>query len=196
MALRELSARLQLKFKEYVETWSGLLSECYARGLDKSITDDLDLDEDRLVKYSMELASVVLVIGMRLWMSCKIQADAKEKVRSAVTDAFYREIYSDSSSEEFLSGCRDFFNERYKTFAGLCPNLGGKDKEKQRVELVGMARYICAQVSAKPEEQNIGVFEKLGLVLINTMLLSSRLSGNSSLDIQFPLSKPKFIVQK
>jgi hypothetical protein len=194
--LRELSARLQLKFKEYVETWNGLLSECYARGLDKSITDDLELNEDGLVRYSMELASVVLVIGMRLWMGCKIQADAKEKVRAAVVDAFYREIYGDSSSEEFLSGCRDFFNERYKTFTGLCPNLGGKDKEKQRVELVGMARYICAQVSAKPEEQNIRVFEKLGLVLINTMLLSSRLSGNSSLDIQFPLSKPKFIVQK
>jgi hypothetical protein len=195
VALRELSAKLQLKFREYVETWSALLSECYSRGLDSSITDDLGLDEDGLVKYSMELASVILVIGMRLWMGGKIQAEVKEKVRTAVVDAFYREIYSDGS-EEFLSGCRDFFNERYKTFAGLCPNLDGKNKEKQRVELVGMARYICAQVSEKPEERNVGVFEKLGLVLINTMLLSFRLRDNSSLDIQFPLSKPKFIVQK
>jgi hypothetical protein len=195
VALRELSAKLQLKFREYVETWSGLLSECYSRGLDNSITGDLGLDEDGLVKYSMELASVIMVIGMRLWTSCKIQTEVKEKVRTAVTDAFYREIYNESS-EEFLSGCRDFFNGRYETFAGLCPNLDGKNKEKQRVELVGMARYICAQVSAKPEEQNVKVLEKLGLVLINTMLLSSRLRDNSSLDIQFPLSKPKFIVQK
>jgi hypothetical protein len=195
VALRELSAKLQLKFREYVETWSGLLSECYSRGLDGSITGDLDLDEDGLVKYSMELASVTLVIGMRIWTGCKIQAEVKEKVRAAVVDAFYREIYS-GGSEEFLSGCKDFFNERYKTFTGLCPNLDGKNKEKQRVELVGMARYICAQVSTQPEERNVGVFEKLGLALTNTALLGSRLSRNSSLDIQFPLSKPKFIVQK
>ena len=195
MALQELSAKLQLKFGEYTETWSGLLSECYSRGLDNSITGDLGLDEAGLVKYSMELASVILVIGMRLWMGCKIQAEVKEKVRTAVVDAFYREIYSDSS-EEFLSGCGEFFNERYKIFAGFCPHLEGKNREKQRVELIGMARYICAQVSEKPEERNVGVFEKLALVLTNTMLLSSRLSRNSSLDIQFPLSKPKFIVQK
>ncbi|MDR2143261.1 MAG: hypothetical protein LBP29_02710 [Treponema sp.] len=192
MALREPSAKLQLKFGEYVETWSGLLSECYSRGLDTSVTGDLELDEDGLVRYSMELAAVVLVIGMRFWMGCKVQADVKEKVRVAVVDAFYREIYG----EESLSEYREFFDGRYKTFAGLCPNLNGKNSEKQRVELVGMARYICAQVSAKPEEQNVGVFEKLGLVLTNTLLLASRLSRNSSLDIQFPLSKPKFIVQK
>jgi hypothetical protein len=194
VALQELSAKLQLKFNEYIETWSSLLSECYSRGLDKSVIKDLELDEEDLVKYSMELASVILVIGIRLWMSCKIQAEVKEKVRLAVVDAFYGEIYSGSG--DFLSECRDFFNDRYKTFVDLCPNLAGKNKEKQRMELVGLARYICAQVSSKPEDRNIAVFEKLGLVLINTMLLSSRLSRNSSLDIQFPFSKPKFIVQK
>ncbi|MDR1507682.1 MAG: hypothetical protein LBI67_11330 [Treponema sp.] len=194
MALQELSAKLQLKFGEYIETWSGLLSECYSRGLDKSVTGDLDMDEEALVKYSMELASVILVIGMRLWMGCKVQAEVKEKVRLAVVDAFYREIYG--SNGEFLAGCADFFSEKYKTFAELCPHLNGKDREKQRMELVGMARYICAQVSAKPEERNVGVFERLGVVLDNTAIISARLSRNTSLDIQFPLAKPKFIVQK
>jgi hypothetical protein len=196
LVLKEISARLQLKFDEYIETWSGLLTECYSRGLDKPITDALELDDEGLVKYSMELASVILVIGMRLWTKSRISSDIKEKVREAVVDSFYREIYSDKTGTDFLSGCMDFFTEGYKTFSELCPNLGGKDKEKQRIELVGLARYICAQVSKKPEEKNMGVFEKIGLVLISTMVSSEKLTRNSSLDIQFPFAKPKFIVQQ
>ena len=191
-----MNTKLRMKFNEYVETWSSLLQDCYSRGLGESIIDLLKPDDDGFVKYSMELALVTLFVGLRIWMKSKISQDVKEMVRDAVADSFYREIFNSKNDAEFITGCRNFFNERYNTLSELCPNLGGKSEEKQRSELIGMARYICAQVSDKPEEQNTPVFEKLGLVLIDTVHLSQLLTLNSSLDIQFPIGKPKFIVQK
>ena len=191
-----MNTKLQMKFNEYVDTWSGLLTECYSRGLDKTIINELQLSDEAFIKYSMELALVTLVVGIRIWMKSKISSDIKEMVREAVVDSFYREIFNNKDDAAFIANCKDFFNERYKAFFELCPNLGGKDKEKQRLELVGLARYVCSQVSDKTEEQNAAVFEKLGIVLINIMLFSERLTHNSSLDIQIPLGKPKFIVQK
>lgn len=195
MAFREMNAKLQLKFNEFVETWAGLLKECYTRGLDQSIVDDLALSDEDFVKYSMELALAVLVTGMRMWMRSRIGADIKEKVRLAAVDSFYQDIFN-RNDETFLKDCKTVFTERYKALAGLCPNLEGKNREKQRVELVGLARYICAQVSDRPEEEHTALFEKLGLVFIETALLSDKLTRNSSLDIQLPLGNPKFIVQK
>ena len=191
-----MNPKLTLKFNEYTETWSGALKECYFQGLEKSIVDELELDDEAFVKYSMELAMVTLVIAIRMWMKSKISADIKEMVRDAVADSFYREIFNNRNDNEFIASCKDFFKERYKFFFELCPNIDGKNREKQRLELVGMARYVCAQVSSKSEEQNAVLFEKLGLVFIKIQTLSEILTKNSSLDIQMPLGKPKFIVQK
>jgi len=156
----------------------------------------LELNEEAFMKYSMELAMITLVIGMRMWMKSKISADIKDMVREAVADSFYREVFSAKNDNAFISTCKDFFNEHYHSFYELCPHIDGKNKEKQQRELIGMARYLCAQVSNKTEEQNTAVFEKLTLVFIHILTLSEILTRNSSLDIQFPIGKPKFIVQK
>jgi hypothetical protein len=196
MVLQEMNLKLQLKYEEYVETWSSLLQEYFSRGLDRQITGALELNDEKFIQYSMELASVILFTGMRYWMTSKISADIKEKVRGDVVDAFYAEIYRDKAGTDFLSICVEFFNERYKTFLDLCPDITGKNREKQRAELIGLTRYICARVSGKPEEQNLKVFEQLGLIFVSLASASEKLTRNSSLDIQFPLGKPKFIVQK
>jgi uncharacterized protein YuzE len=190
-----MNAKLTLKFNEYTETWTGALKECYLQGLEKSIVDELELNDENFIKYSMELAMATLVIGMRIWMKSKITADVKEMVREAVLESFYREIFN-NNEDDFIANCKKFFKERYTFFYELCPNMDGKEKKKQRLEMIGMARYICAQVSDKNEEQNTALFEKLGIVFIRILTLSQILTKNSSLDIQFPLGKPKFIVQK
>lgn len=193
-----MNAKLTLKFSEYVETWSGVLKACYSRGLDKSIVEQLELTDETFIKYSMELAMVMLVISMRIWFKSKtISLDVKEMVRDAVLDSFYREIFNNKNDESFIAACKSFFKERNNTFYELCPHMDKKNSEKQKMELIGLARYLCAQVSNKGEANNIALFEKLGLIFIDTLMLSERLTRNSSLDIQFRVSgKPKFIVQQ
>lgn len=191
-----MNTKLTLKFNEYVETWAGALKECYFKGLEKSIIDELELDDESFVKYSMELAMVTLVIAMKIWMKGKISADIKEKVRAELVDVFYREIFNNKSDDSFIASCKAFFKERYDFFYEICPNIGGKNREKQQMELVGMARYVCAQVSSRSEEENTTLFEKLGLVFIQILGISETLTKNSSLDIQITMGKPRFIVQK
>ena len=191
-----MNTKLTLKFNEYAETWSTALKECYFKGLNKSIIDELELNDEAFVKYSMELAMLTLVIGIRIWMKSKISVDVKEMVREAVVDSFYRDIFNNKDGDEFIASCKGFFKERYDSFFELCPNMDGKDKEKKHLEMVGMARYIFSQVSNKNETKNTALLEKLGIVFINVLSLSEILTKNTSLDIQFPLGKPRFIVQK
>jgi len=196
MAFKEISPKLQLNFDEYVETWCSLLTEYYAQGLDSAITDDvLELDEQRLAGYGLELATVVLIIGMQIWGGRKGMPDeAKKKVHSAVVASYYEGLYG-KDAPEFQKECVGFFNRKNDIFGELCRNLGGTDEKARQMELIGLARYLVAQVSDKSERQNQKAIELIGLLLINAGRACARLAKNTSQSVQVA-GKPRFIVQK
>jgi len=196
MAFKEISPKLQLNLKEYTETWISVLTEYHGRGLDEKITDDLfGKDNEGLVMYSLELSTVLLVIAIRNWSASKRFSDAiKKKVADIVVSDFYLRLPG-NNSEELQNEYLRFYRTKYNVFDELCPGLGGRNAEKQQMELVGMARYLVAQVSDRAETDNQRVIEEVGAVLIKAAAAFSMLAQNSSPNPQM-IGKPRFIVQK
>ena len=198
MAFKEINPKLQLNFNEYIETWNTVLSEYHGRGLSEKITEKLfGMDNDRLILYSLELGTVLLVIAMRHWNSSKrFNDDSKKKVADAVAESFYLGLPGDDI-KELLDEYLQFYRTKYNIFYELCPNLGERNaKTKQiQMELVGLARYLVAQVSDRVETDNQQLIEEVGAVLIKAAAAFSMLAKNSSPNPQM-IGKLKFIVQK
>jgi len=196
MAFKEVSPKLQLSFEEYTETWLSVLNEYYAQALGDKITSELvGKDNDSLVAYSLEMGTVLLIIAMRHWQSSKRFTEAvRQKVTDKIVSAFYSGLPGNDSQElqdEYLR----FFRVKSNIFLDLCPGLGGRNAEKQKMELVGMSRYLVAQVSNRPEKDNQRIIEQVGMILMKAAAAFSMLAANSSPNPQM-IGKPRFIVQK
>ncbi len=196
MAFKEFSPKLQLSFDEYVETWRSLVMEYYMRGLEPSIADkELKLSEEGMIRYSMDLAAVVLIIAIRI---CKFRLRVSEDIRKRTSDAITKKFFMDLHSRataELLGECLSFYSSKYDIFKELCSNLSNPDAKKRQPELIGLARYLVAQVSALPEHENVRAIEQLGSLFIDASATCVRLAENSAVDNQM-FGKLKFIVQK
>ena len=196
MVFKELNPKLQLSFDEYVETWNTLVMEYYYRGLSDQITDKaLHLSDQEMVRYSMDLAATVLIIAIRI---LKSKARISEGIRTRVSDdilhKFFHSLHKDASVE-FNEECIKYFRIKYEIFNHICSNLEKEDAKKSHPELIGLARYLVAQVSSEPEHKNTKAIEKISLVLVELASVCLRLAGSSAAENQM-LGKPKFIVQK
>jgi hypothetical protein len=196
MAFKELSPKLQLSFDEYIETWRSLVMEYYSRGLAPDITGKgLNLTDEGLIRYSMDLSVIVLIIAIRIWKSrVRVPENIRKKTADAIIRRFYEELNSDAP-EKFKEECIKYFNSKYDIFSEICSNLSNKDMSKRQLELIGLARYLVAQVSDRPEKENAGPIERLSLVFVEAAATYLKLTENTAPENQV-LSKPKFIVQK
>jgi len=194
MAIKELSPRLQLSFDEYVETWCSLITEYYSRGMDESITDGiLTLDEQELTRYSAELSAVILFLALNAWTSRRRIAQAiRTKVEQAVIEGFYCGLFKD---DELTAEYGKFYQVKSAMFCRILSNDGAANFKMRQNDIIGFARYTAAQVSDKPETENLKLIEKLSIVLAGAAGVFSQLAGNSAPDAQF-VGKTKFIVQK
>jgi hypothetical protein len=194
MAFREINPKLLLNFKEYVETWVALIQEYHQRGVsDDGIFTALDLGREAAMRFSMELSSMLLVIAMRAWNAKRIKEEMKSLVAQAVVEKTYRAVFA--QDEETLSACKEFYQMRYGMFAELAPD-DVKSEKQIRAQLIGFARYVVAQCSERPEEENTQVIERLSVLLIAAAGSFKRLTNNSTPDLNTVFGKPRFIVQK
>ncbi len=194
MAFREISPKLLLNFNEYVETWVTLIREYHQRGISNDeIFTALGLEQEAAVRFSMELGSMLLVIAMRAWNAKRIKDEMKTLVSQAVVENAYRAVFADD--EETLLACKEFYQARYGIFAELAPD-DMKNEKQIRAQLIGFARYVVAQCSRRPEEENAQIIEKLSVLLIAAAGSFKRLTNNSTPDPNTVFGKPRFIVQK
>jgi hypothetical protein len=196
MKFKEITPKLQLSFDEYVETWDSIAKEYYSRGLEADITDkELSLNDEEVMKYSMELGTVVLIIALRILNSkTRMSEDIRNKISNAVIEKFYSSLYGEASAELREEYMR-FFRSQYDIFNKICLNLADKDAKKRQPELIGLARYIAAQISSRHEKENVKAIEQISLVFIDEAATCFRLAQNSAVDNQI-LGKIKFVVQK
>lgn len=196
MVFNEINPKLQLSLDEYVETWSSIILDYYWRGLAPDITDkELRLSDEALLNYSMELAAIELIIAVRVLKNrIRLTEELGKKVTEAVVKRFYSDIQGADKSE-YMEEFIKFFNSKYGVFNEICTNLTDKDAKKRQPELIGMARYLVAQVSDRPEKQNVKAIEKLSLLFIDTAANCLRLAKNSAVENPI-LGRVKFIVQK
>jgi len=196
MAFREISPKLQLSFCEFAETWRTLILEYYSRALDPELTDRaLGLDAEGLLRYSTELAAVLLSLALRAWDAKKrIAEQIRRQTAAAITDSFLKEAFG-PQYEENRDEYAAFFRRKYELFVHICPNIASPDEKKRQNELIGLARYLAAQASGRPEEQNAAAIEALGVILLSAAAVFIRMAENSSPDLGIA-GKPKFMVQK
>ena len=117
-----------------------------------------------------------------------------KKTSAAIIEKFYLVLHNDTTvefKEEFIK----FFNSKYDIFNEICSNLANKDAKKRQPELIGLARYLVAEVSDRQEKENAKAIERLSLLFIDTAATCLRLAENSAVENQM-LGKVKFIVQK
>ncbi len=197
MAFREIRPKLQLTFDEFIQTWRALILEYYSRALDPGLTDrELELKEEGVLRYSMELSAILLSIALRAWNARKqISEQIRRQVSDAVVDSFYEKLF-DREYQENRAEYAAYFKSRYERFLQICPNIADKDERKRQAELIGLARYLVAQVSKKPEQENAQAIEQLGIVFFSAAPVFLAMASNSAPDVGTIMGKPKFIVQK
>ena len=196
MPMKELRSKLQLSLPEYVDTWQGLTMEFYRRGMsDNQFFEELALTEEASARFSMEYATVLLVLAMRIWNGKRRMSDSvKSMVTAGVAEAYYREFSGED--QELVRACMNFYEMKYRLFSDICKNLAGGDAEKRKVELVGFARYLTGQTSQREESANGEAIKRLSLILMDAAAAFLRLAENSAQDSGGILGKPKFIVQQ
>lgn len=186
---------LLLNFREYIDTWTSLITEYHHRGVgDDDIFGALQLDDEQALRFSMEWGTVVLTLAMRTWNQKRLKEDIQKKVEQAVVEQVYATIFA-GDDPETLAACKEFYKAHYDMLVQLAP---GKSKkiDELRNELIGFARYAVAQCSSRPEEENAQAIEKLSLLLISAMVPFRNLTENTIHDTTSVLGKPRFIVRK
>ncbi|WRS27393.1 hypothetical protein U6B65_13855 [Oscillospiraceae bacterium MB08-C2-2] len=192
MAIRELQPRLQLSFHEFAETWCTLIEEFHSRGMHADIVEaGLRLSEEEQVVYAAELAAVLLFIAMESWNSRKrVSQDIRGKSTQAIVESLYELLYQGHAEEN-----RELYQSRSQLFRQLSRNSADASPQKRQPELIGFARFLTAQVSTLPEQENLEVIQRLSILFIEASATFFRLASNSFPDLQ-GFGKTKFIVQK
>jgi len=196
MALKKPRPKVQLTFDEYVDVWQQLVNEFYCRCMgDKKLFNMLLLSDEMYARFSIESATIILLIAMYNLSEKDMHKKTKSSVKDAVVPAFYEHLFPDAP-EDVIKGFVDFFNSKYKLFSEVFRCMDGKNKEKYKTKLIGFARYLIAQVSPDDEKGNPEAIEHLSILLFEAESAFSKLVKNSSQDAIGMPGKPRFIVQK
>ena len=182
----EKSAEILLSLKEYTDSWEEIIGEFYMRIIsDDSIYLPLNLKGNDAPKFSMEIETILLVIGMSALKKTGMNRKALEKTESVIVRKVYSSIVGDEP--ELLDAAEETYHEHFDMFEGLVPKIGrdaGEEERKQGVynEIIGYARYIISQVTHGPEQNYSTVIQNLGVHLLQAADVLSRLAANTTLD--------------
>ena len=199
MAIKELSPRLQLNFDEYVETWRSLITEYYMRGMDENITaEDLDLDEQGLMRYSAELSAVILFLALNAWASRKrISQEIKTRVEQAIIGNFYGALYQD---DELAEEYGKFYHVKAALFFRLLSEAGwtefnGTKFKKSRALSSALPGILPRSIRKAGNPAILSRSKSSEPSIAEASSVFSQLAANSAPDAQL-IGKTKFIVQK
>ena len=122
---------IQLPFKEYAQTWADLIHTFYQEGMsDETLFQDLGLDREGEVHFSLELATVLALIAVMSFRSKpKLCYDEKltQKLKDRIVYSTYKLVLPDAD-EESLKSCQGYFTARLGIFNDLtmrAPLVGG-----------------------------------------------------------------------
>lgn len=194
MTQKKLRSSIQLSFDEYADVWQNLVNEFYCRSLsDGKLSDMLLSSGDMNARFSIELSTVILVIAMLKWNEKQIHSKVKNSVMETVVMSFYKNLIPDAQDDN-IKECIDFFNLKYGMFSEIFNRIDSKNKQKNKTMIVGLARYLVAQVSPD-EKSNFEVIESLSILLFEAEAAFAKLAKNTFQDSIGLPGKPKFIIQ-
>lgn len=193
---RKIKSSIQLSFEEYVDVWENLAGEFFQRCIsDDKFFDMLMFSEEMSARFSIELATVILIIAMLCWNEKQINDKIQNKVTEAVIQSFYEHLIP-GAKKDMIKECVDFYHSKYSIFSEIFKSMDSESKEKRKTRSIGFARYLIAQVSPDDEQNNPKVIEHLSIRLSEAESAFARLTENSSLDVISVPGRPKFIVHQ
>lgn len=192
MALKEMQPRLQLSFEEFTDTWGTLIEEYCQRGIHLGAeSNQPSLSDEELVHFNAELTAILLFIAVEIWNSRKrISSEIRQKSTESIAEKLYRRLYGQAAAE-----VRQVYEARRELFSQICHNVSNANPQKRQTELIGFARYLTAQVSDCPEQENLPFIQQLSILFMEAAATFFQLAENSYPDLQ-GFGKTKFIVQK
>lgn len=175
---------LQLSFQEYVQTWAGLINDFYQQGAgDDALLAALDLDKERELQFSVEYATVLIVMAVMAFEEKPnlVTGKARKKLLDKVVAASYQRTIA-GEDEEMLQACQRIFAGKHEMFSQIAKQLISPDPGKRQENVVGFARYLAAQVSSREEQENTEAIQMLGILLSRALEAYRKLLNNSVRD--------------
>ncbi len=196
---KKMGVVLRINFKEYIETWGNLIHAFYQEGMsDEELFQGMELTPEGEVKFSLELATVLTLIAV-LSFTSKPKLCSTEKHVTVLLDRIVEDVYRrvlPDADEETINGCKGYFESKRAIFSQICKNIYSTNPSKRQPELVGFARYLVAQVSAKEEASNMEALKRMGVLLSSASDAYMTLLSNSTQDTIQIDGKPSFAVKK
>lgn len=194
-----LNTVIRLNNKEYVDAWASVIHNFYQEGIsDDLMFGNLGMTEEGEARLSLELSTVLTVVAILTFASKpKLCTNEKqlEKMKEAVIKATYQKVFPDFE-EDVVQSCVTYCQSRVAVFSQVCRNIYSTQPQKRQSDLVGFARYLTAQVSARNESDNTVALERLGILLSSACDAYMKLLANSTQDTMQMDGKPTFSVKK
>jgi|GEM_PF-6747627 len=196
MKLEGKKPELLLNFDEFVNVWTDVIKEYYARGISSdNIMKAFRSDSEQEAHFEMEYFIMLLVIAMRQWTKKYFDEKAKKKVQDSVVEKATAEIFGDNPEMQDL--CRDLFEKRFKMMEELSPVKKLTGEEQIRTSAIGFARVLVSECTQGKEETFKDVIEQISVVFLAAESTFLHLSKNTILDGNGMLfGKYRFLVSK
>lgn len=196
---KKLNTVIRVNYKEYVETWANLIHTFYQEGMsDDVLFQELQMTQEKEVQFSLELSTTLALIAV-LTFSSKPKLCSNEKHRDGLLNLVVEQVYQKvlpDADKETLDYCKAFFDGKRAVFTQICKNIYSTNPKKRQPELIGFARYLAAQVSARDEASNAIALEHLGILLSSACDAYMTLLANTTQDTIQMDGKPSFAVKK
>ena len=109
-----IRASVQLSMGEYIETFASLVHEHYQRAMsDEELFSALNLTEEAQAQFSVEYATVLLVIAsLAFKVKPKLTTDKyRDRIQERMADGSFRKILTDAD-DETIAACVTFYQSR------------------------------------------------------------------------------------
>lgn len=193
-----IRASVQLSMGEYIETFASLVHEHYQRAMsDEELFSALNLTEEAQAQFSVEYATVLLVIAsLAFKVKPKLTTDKyRDRIQERMADSSFRKILTDAD-DETIAACVTFYQTKKQIFSEICKNIYSTAAANRQRDIVGFARMLVAQVHPDDEEANLKAVERIGILLSGATDTFITLVSNSVQDSIRMDGKPTFAVLK
>lgn len=193
-----LRSTIQLSLGEYVETLSSLVHEHYQRAMsDEALFTCLSLSEEEQTQFSMEYATVLLVIASLAFKAKPKLTDEKylRRIQERTAESTFQKILCDAD-EETIQACVGLYRQKMEVFSQICKRIYSKEAALRQQDIVGFSRMLIAQLRPGAEEANLEAIQRTGICLSEATDTFITLIANTVQDSVRLDGKPTFAVLK
>lgn len=193
-----LRSTIQLSLGEYVETLSSLVYEHYQRAMsDEALFSSLALSEQEQTQFSVEYATVLLVIASLAFKAKPKLTEEKylRRIQARTAEATFQKLLQDGD-EETIQACVGLYRQKMEVFSQICKRIYSKEAALRQQDIVGFSRMLIGQLRPGAEEANLAAIQRAGICLSEATdtfiaLVTSTVQDSVRLD-----GKPTFAVLK